>query len=76
MSGFSFGNNTILSCFGKRLLKANDILISGFEVRRVIEAEPENDYVIALLQSDINGPIDQDEDNIGDFILKNDIYEE
>lgn len=58
------------------MIEVNDILISSFEVRRVIDAEPENDYVIALLQSDIDGPVDQDEDNIGDFILRNDIYEE
>ncbi len=57
------------------MIEVNDILISSFEVRRVIDAEPENDYVVALLQSDIDGPVDQDADNIAEFILKNDIYE-
>ena len=58
------------------MIKVNDILTEGLRAWRVIEAEPENDYVLALLQSDIDGPVNQDEDNIGDFILKNDIYEE
>ena len=57
------------------MVKINDILVSGFDVRRVIEAEPDNDYVIALLQSDIDGSVDQDADNIGEFILRNDIAE-
>jgi len=56
------------------MIEVNDILTESFRVWRVIEAEPDHDYVIALLQSDIDGPVDPDEDNIGDFILKNDIY--
>jgi len=55
------------------MIKQNDILTCGCSIWRVIEAEPDNDYVIALLQSDIDGPVDQEEDNIGEFILRNDI---
>ena len=55
------------------MLKRNDILISGFDVWKVIDVQP--DYVVALLQSDINGLVDQEEDNIGEFILRSDIDE-
>ncbi len=59
------------------MIEVNDILHGdGFRTYKVIDSEPENDYVTILLQSDINGSIDQDEDNIGEFVLKNDIYEE
>jgi hypothetical protein len=56
------------------MIEIGDILISGFETRRVIDVQP--NYVVALLQSDRDGPIDQEEDNIGEFILRNDILED
>ena len=57
------------------MLKINDILISGREIRRIIDIQP--DYVIALLTQDIfDGVINQDEDNIGKFILRSDIIED
>lgn len=58
-----------------RMIEVNDILHNGLSTYKVIDAEPDNDYVVALLQSDIDGPIDQDEDNIGEFILREDIAE-
>lgn len=56
------------------MLKINDILIDGFQIRRIIDIQP--DYVVTLLQQDIDGVINQEEDNIGDFILRNDINED
>jgi len=54
------------------MIEVNDILTDNyFSVWCVIDVQ--EDYVIALLRSDIDGPVDQEEDNIGEFILKNDI---
>jgi len=55
------------------MLKRNDILVSGFDVWKVIDVQP--DYIVALLQSNIDGNVDQEEDNIGEFILRSDILE-
>jgi len=53
------------------MIKINDILIDGFDVRKVIDVS--DDYCVAILIEDINGPVNQDEDNLGEFILLNDI---
>jgi len=55
------------------MLEIDDILISGCERRKVIDVQ--NDYVITILIQDIDGPVDQDSDNIAEFILRNDIDE-
>jgi len=55
------------------MLEIGDILICGFDKRKVIDVQ--DDYVITILIEDIDGLIDQDEDNIGEFILRNDIVE-
>ena len=58
------------------MIEINDILeSSGFRVYRVIDVDYDEGYCITLLQSDIDGPINQDEDNIAEFILLNDIAE-
>jgi len=56
------------------MLNINDILISGCEIRRIIDVQP--DYVVTLLQQNREGLVNQDEDNIGDFILRNNINED
>ncbi len=56
------------------MIEIGDILVTAFEVSRVIDVQP--DYVVTLLQENIDGPVDQDEDNIGEFVLLTDIYEE
>lgn len=58
---------------GFSMIEINDILISDFDKRRVIDVQ--DDYVVALLIEDRDGIINQDEDNIGEFILRNDINE-
>ncbi len=55
------------------MIEIGDILTSGFDVRKVIDIE--DDYCVGLLLENIDGPIDQDEDNIAEFILLNDIYD-
>jgi len=56
------------------MLAINDILISGCEIRKIIDVQP--DYVVTLLQQDRDGIVNQDEDNIGEFILRSDIVED
>lgn len=56
------------------MIEIDDILISGFDKRRVIDVQ--DDYVIALLFENINGSVNQDGDNIGEFILRNDIADD
>jgi hypothetical protein len=56
------------------MIEIGDILVSGFETRRVIDVQP--DYVVAILQFNIDGDVDQEEDNIGEFILRSDILED
>jgi len=55
------------------MIEIDDILISGFDKRRVIDVQ--DDYVVALLFENIDGSVNQDGDNIGEFILRNDIAE-
>ena len=43
--------------------------------KRQIDVDYDEGYCITLLQSDIDGPVNQDEDNIAEFILLNDIAE-
>lgn len=57
------------------MIEINDILTESVRTCRVIDAVPENDYIVTLLQSDIDGPVDQDSDNIGEFVLKSDILD-
>jgi len=58
---------------GFSMIEIDDILISGFDKRRVIDVQ--DDYVVALLFENIDGSVNQDGDNIGEFILRNDIAE-
>jgi len=55
------------------MIELNDILVDGFDRRKVIDVQ--DDYVTAILIEDMNGCVDQNEDNIGEFILRNDIAE-
>lgn len=55
------------------MIQQNDILFSRFDTWKVIDVQ--DDYVVVLLQSTIDGQVNQEEDNIGDFILLNDILE-
>lgn len=56
------------------MLKINDILVDSFQEHRIIDIQP--DYVVALLIHNFDGAVDQDEDNIGEFIMRNDIAED
>ena len=53
------------------MLKINDILIGQRQIWRIIDVQA--DYVVALLQSENGIPVDQTEDNIGEFIMVSDI---
>lgn len=53
------------------MIEIGDILNSGFDKRKVIDVQ--DDYVVAILIEDIDGLVDQAEDNIAEFILRNDI---
>lgn len=55
------------------MISIGDILTSGLEIRKVIGIE--NDYCITILLQDIDGAVDEDEDNIGEFVLLSDIID-
>jgi len=55
------------------MIKVGDIIESGFNVRKVIDLD--GDVVTAILIEDIHGAVNQEDDNIGEFILVNDIAE-
>ena len=55
------------------MIEIGDLIRSGHQIRKVIDVQ--DDYVVALLQSDFDGFVNQNEDNIGEFILRSDIAE-
>lgn len=58
------------------MIKIDDIIWCGFDKRKVIDVNSDEGYCIAILQCDIDGLVNQDEDNIAKFILLNDIDEQ
>jgi len=57
------------------MIEINDTFDDCFRVYRVIDVNYDEGYCVTLLQSDIDGPVDQEEDNIGEFVLLSDFYE-
>jgi len=59
------------------MIKINDIIDGPvFRVYRVIDVNYREGYCVVLLQSDMDGPVNQEEDNIGIFMLLNSITDE